>query len=359
MANKFYIPAFLMLLPLIGVAQENGAAPQYQVGQQTVGSGQQPDTDQQPAVNPQQQNVPAPAFGQDAPAPQTVENPPLSGLDQPAMEPDLAARSFLIIGAHATEGVDTNSAGKFNGGFPLTSVTRLLGSAAVQRLWKRYALDVDYIGGGGLYENYARGNAQIQALNLDQRIRWRTGQLAIRDSFSDLPEGAFGYGSFGGAGGYDLGGFGNIGGSLDGGGAAYFSSSQVGSLGQTPRITNTSLGEVQEQFSPRSSFTAIGSYGFTNFLGSFSNNFINTHQVAFQAGYNYQLNRRDQISFVYGFQDFHYPVISDGYFTTDMWHVLYGHRISGRLNLVVGGGPQLRLIHSFFLGPASSYTNLT
>jgi hypothetical protein len=352
---------FLMLVSAIACAQDNSAPPQYQVGQQTVGNGQQPANASQPSSdNAQQQNVPAPAFGQDAPSPQTVENPPLSGLDQPALEPDFAARSFLVLGAHATEGMDTNAAGKFGGGFPISSVTRLLGSAALQRLWKRYALDLDYIGGGGIYENYTHGNAQIQALNVDQRIRWRTGQLAIRDSFSDLPEGSFGYGSFGGAGGYDLGGFGAIGGSLDGGGATYFSSSQIGSLGQTPRVTNTSLAEVQEVLSPRSSFTAIGSYGFTDFIGNISSNFINTHQFAFQAGYNYQLNRRDQLSFVYGYQDFHYPATVDGYFTSDMWHLLWGHRISGRLNLIMGGGPQLRIVHSSILaGQPSSYTSIT
>src|SRR5581483_484887 len=362
MTSKHHIFSLVLLavLPLIAWAQEN-SAPQYQVGQQTVGNSQQaPDSSQPSTDNTQQQNVPAPAFGQDAPAPQVVENPPLSGLDQPALEPDLAARSFLIVGAHATEGMDTNAAGRFGGGFPISSLTRLLGSAALQRLWKRYALDFDYIGGGGLYANYTRGNAQIHALNVDQRIRWRTGQLAIRDSFSDLPEGAFGYGSFGGAGGYDLGGFGAIGGSLDGGGASYFSSSQFGSAGQIPRITNTALGEVQEAFSPRSSATLIGSYGFTDFIGNDTKNFINSHQIGFQAGYNYQLNRRDQISLVYGYQNFQYPVSTDGSFTTDMWHVLYGHRISGRMQLVLGGGPQLTNINSFSLaGQPVNYTNFT
>jgi hypothetical protein len=29
-----------------------------------------------------------------------------------------------------------------------------------------------------------------------------------------------------------------------------------------------------------------------------------------------------------------------------VWNALYGHRISGRLNLVVGGGPQLLVIHN-------------
>jgi hypothetical protein len=68
---------------------------------------------------------------------------------------------------------------------------------------------------------------------------------------------------------------------------------------------------------------------------------INSHQFAMQAGYNYQLNRRNQIALVYGFQDFSYPVTNLGSFTTNHWHILYGHRISGRMDLQIGGGPQI------------------
>ena len=45
---------------------------------------------------------------------------------------------------------------------------------------------------------------------------------------------------------------------------------------------------------------------------------------------------------LYGFQQFHYPgFVGAGTFKTNLINVLYGHRISGRLDFVVGAGPQI------------------
>src|SRR5437016_13785582 len=71
---------------------------------QSDSSQQQPGSSQQPADNTQQQGTGAvPAFGQDNAAPVSNDNPPLSGLDQPSLEPRAAARSFLIPGAHVSQ----------------------------------------------------------------------------------------------------------------------------------------------------------------------------------------------------------------------------------------------------------------
>jgi len=346
----------------------------------------QGDSGQQPADTAPQPAAPAPALGADATA-QSIENPPLTSLDQPALEPGLAARSFIIPGVHIMDTADTNLAGDLSGKIPVRSVTRALGSLQLQRLWKNYSLNIDYAGGAAIYENFARTAAQIHALDINQRIRWRTGQVSFRNTFSDLPEGTFGYSAFGGAGGYDLGGFGNVGGIQDAGGGAFFSAGQYGSLGQAPRVSNTSLVEATQLLNPRSSVTLTGSYGFTDFLDTVNTCapsatfccqpggicqppsptfcppsadcclpattgdtqltagcLINSHQFAAQVGYNYQLSRRNQVAVVYGFQDFSYPVTNLGSFTTNHVHVLFGHRISGRLDLQMGGGPQVTQI---------------
>jgi hypothetical protein len=350
-------------------------------------SGQQPaDSSQQDAG--QQPAAPAPALGQDNTPAQSIANPPLSSLDQPALEPGLAARSFLIPGIHLMDTADTDLSGSLVGKDPIRSVTRALGSLAFQRLWKNYDLDIDYAGGVALYENFTRTASQIHSLDVDQRMRWRTGQLSLRDSFTDMPEGIFGYSAFGGAEGYNLGGFGAVGGIQDAGGGSFFSAGQYGSLGQDPRITNTALAEVTQLLTPRSSFTLTGSYGLTDFIDNTSGCaptaplcclpigtclppsatfcppsvdccppptagpivgpsgcLINSHQFAFQAGYNYQLNRRDQVAIIYGYQYFTYPVTNLGSFTTNHVHILYGHRISGRMDLQLGGGPQITEIN--------------
>jgi hypothetical protein len=302
---------------------------------QSDNSQQQPASSQQPADNTQQQGTGAvPAFGQDNAAPVSNDNPPLSGLDQPSLEPRAAARSFLIPGAHVSESLDTNVG---SGGPHINGITRALGSLSLQRLWSRYDVGVDYVGGVAFYPRSSAGAAQVHQLDADQRILWRTGQLGIRDSFSYLPEGMFGFGSFGGAG--ALPGLGIGGGILGGGLGNFFGPGEFATLQQQPRLTNVSLADITQALSPRSTVTIAGSYGLVHFVNN-SFGFVNSRQVGAQAGYNYLLSRRDQVGIAYGYQVFRYPGIGGTNFNTQLVHLLYGHRISGRMDLVLGGGPQ-------------------
>jgi hypothetical protein len=309
-------------------------------------SGQPVADNGQPASAP-----PAPAFGQNNAPPQSSDNPPISGLDQPSLEPRVASRSFLIPGAHVSQALDTNISGE-RGNVAVRGVTRVLGSLTLQKLWNRYDMALDYVGGGAFYSNHNIGAKQLQQVDADQRILWRTGQLAIRDSFSYMPEGAFGYGSYGGAG--SIGGIGNPGGGLAGGGI-FFGPGQFATLGQQPHFTNVTVADVTEALTPRSSVTVAGSYGLVHFTNNISN-FIDSRQFTTHAGYNYQLNRKDQIAVVYGFQSFHYPISVGSSFSTHVGNVLYGHRISGRMDLVIGGGPQLTNIN-FFLVPGLPFSS--
>jgi hypothetical protein len=316
-------------------------------------SGQQPgDSGQAPRT------APAPAFGQDNPVPQPSDNPPISGLDQPSLEPPGAARSYLLPGAQVSEAVDSNVGNEANAS-STSEVTRALGSLTLQRLWRRYDLALDYVGVGAFYSGRNVNAAQqLHDLSVDQRILWRTGQLALRDWFSYLPEGSFGYGSFGGSGslsglggGVAGGGLGAVGGGI--GGNTFFGPGQFASLGQAPRMTNVAAADIVQSLTPRSSVTLAGSYGLVHFSDS---NFgvidnqpvtaINSRQVSAQAGYSYQLNRKDQIGLVYGYQDFRYPSFIGSRFDPNLLSVMYGHRISGRMDLVLGGGPQLTHIRT-------------
>ena len=299
-------------------------------------TSQRQGSSQQPASDAQRPDTGAvPAFGQDNAASVSNDNPPLSGLDQPSLEPRAAARSFLIPGAHVSQSLDTNVG---SGGPHINSITRAFGSLILQRLWSRYDAGLEYVGGGAFYPRRSVGAAQVHQLDVDQRILWRTGQLGIIDSFSYLPEGMFGYGSYGGAG--ALSGLGIGGSPLGVGLGNFFGPGQFASLQQQPRLTNVSLAEIRQSLSPRSTVTLAGSYGLTHFVDN-SFGFVNSRQVAAQAGYNYLLSRRDQVGIAYGYQAFRYPGTSGTNFNTQLVHLLYGHRISGRMDLALGGGPQL------------------
>jgi hypothetical protein len=78
--------------------------------------------------------------------------------------------------------------------------------------------------------------------------------------------------------------------------------------------------------------------------------YVNSRQIAAQGGYTYQINRSDQIGLLYGYQQFKYPTILSGDITTNLVNAVYGHRISGRLDLTLGGGPQFTKINSVIFG---------
>ena len=316
---------------------------QGQVGGEMSASGQQPV---QPATPAGEGNS-------------AMDNLPLSAVDKQSLAPNSTTRSVLIPGLEVSQGVDSNASS--TGASSLQGVIRVLGSLSMQSVWRRQAFDLAYVGVGSFYSvegspGQLPSVMQEHQVIAEHRILWRSGQLTFHDSFSYLPEGSFGNGAFGGTGnliGISLPGIGLQPGIGDTG-SSFFGSGGFGSLGQQPRITNITMADVIQELTPRSSFTLAGSYGVVHFTGNASSSVnsqqvstVNSQQVSTQAGYNYQLTRRDQIGIIYGFQSFRYPT-SIGKFTTHLANVLYGHRIAERLDLIVGGGPQATRID----GPA-------
>src|SRR5580692_6010680 len=201
-----------------------------------------------------QPQQPVPAYGQENAPPPISENPPLSGMDLPSLEPHAAPLSYLQPGATVSESADSNAANGLGGG-SFSSVTRGLGSLSLRRLWKNYDLGIDYVGGVGYYSQSGIGAKLLQQMDLNQKITWKRGQLTVRDNFSYLPEGNFGgsYGSLGSQGVDSLGGtpF-----------TALLGGSVLGTLGLVPRILNVSVAEFSEYLTPKSAVTATGGYAF-------------------------------------------------------------------------------------------------
>jgi hypothetical protein len=308
-----------------------------------------PDAQQQPQQ--QQPPQPAPAYGQENPPAPVTENPPISGLDVPGLEPHAAPLSYLQPRAHLMETVDTN-VGNVLGGSAVNTVTTALGGLDLQRLWKNYKLALDYTGGVGYYSVSSLGFKQVQMMDLDQRINWKRGQLGIQDSFSYLPEGSFGeaYGSMNGLG--QL-----LGSGAFGGENVLFGSNVFGSLSQVPRIMNIALVDAEQDLSPKSAITAVVSYGFVHYTEDISStlvfgpgstaapiSFIGNSQETGEVGYDRILGPHDQAAIVYAYQNFDFSV-SGTAFHTQIAELMWGHRISGRMDLLVAAGPQLTNIH--------------
>lgn len=291
-----------------------------------------------PPSDSQAPQQPVPAYGQEnAPAPIT-ENPPLSGLDLPSLQEHAAPLSYLQPGATFSESANTNI-GNTLGGTTFGSITRGLGNLTLRRLWSHYNLALDYTGGIAYYQK-SGGVRQLQNLGVDQKIQWKRGQLSFKDGFSYLPEGNFGgsYGSLGSSGAAGLGStaFGS-----------FFGGNSFGGLGLTPRILNVSLAELSQNLSPKSAVTATGGYAFTHFYGNDVNGaaFIGSSQVSAQSGYNRILTPHTQVAVMYGYQGFDFTVQGTA-FHTHVVQGMYGHRISGRMDLLLGAGPQFIFIDS-------------
>ncbi len=285
---------------------------------------------QPPADTPANAQQPVPAYGPENGVPSISENPPISGLDMPNLEPHGAPLSYLQPGAHFSENVSTNLQNSL-GGSSTGTITDALGSLELQRLWSNYDLALDYLGGVGYYSTNGVGLKQIEELGVNQKITWKRGELGIRDAFSYQPEGTFGsaYGSVATTG------------AALGGQSAFFGATALGSLGQVPRIMNIALVDVVETLTPKSSLTVTAGYGFVHFLGTepgTGTSFIGNSQVSAQVGYNRLLGPHDQAALVYGYQGFDF---STGVtFHSNVVQLMWGHRISGRMDFLVGAGPQ-------------------
>ena len=280
-----------------------------------------------------QSQEPVPAYGQEgAPAPIT-QNPPLSGLDLPSLEPNAAPLSYFQPGATVSESANSNIANT-PGGSPISSITRAEGSLALRRLWSNYVLALDYVGGAAYYNLKGLGWKALQEMDVDQKISWKRGNVSLRDSFSYLPEGNFGatYGALGSEG------VGNMGSSAFG---SFWGGAALGTIGLAPRILNVSLVDATENLTPKSALTAAGGYAFTHFYGSQTNgaSFFGSSQLSAQGAYNRILTAHTQVALVYGYQAFDFNAFAAS-FHSHIIQGMYGHRISGRMDLVIAAGPQ-------------------
>jgi hypothetical protein len=184
---------------------------------------------------------------------------------------------------------------------------------------------------------------------VDQRIAWKRGQLGIRDSFSYLPEGNFA-GSYGSSNtqGQALGGF---------SGSGFYGGSSYGTLGDVPRIMNLSTADFVQNLTPKSSITATGGYSFVHYTGNATAQnglglvpFLGSTELSAQVGYDRILGPHDQMALTYGYQGFNFSfpsqaagqsILNGTSFHTHVIQAMWGHRISGRMDFLIGAGPQI------------------
>jgi hypothetical protein len=333
MSRRHYISIMAVVVLALGAARAQDNSGQPPASGNAPDSSQPQQQEQESTTPPTTPAPPVPAYGQTNAVP-IDENPPISGLDEPALGPHAAPVSYLQPGATLSEAADSN-VGNTLGGQNLRSVTRALGSLTLRRLWSNYKLAVDYAGGVGYYDAPGVGFKALQSLALDQKISWKRGQLSLRDDGSYLPEGNFAaaYGSLNpqeGAGGIL--------------GEGIFGGTVFGALGQVPRLMNVGAADISENLSPKSALTLAGGYGLVHFYGNDSElngvPFLGSSEVTAQGGYDRILSPHNQVALIYGYQGFRFSATGTA-FHTQVIQLAYGHRVSGRMDFTIGAGPQI------------------
>ena len=191
----------------------------------------------------------------------------------------------------------------------------------------------------GYYNVPAGWRKSLQQLDFEQKISWKRGQLSVRDDFSYLPEGNFGgaYGSLGSQGIATLG---------DTSFGAFFGGSNLGTSGTGPAHDEREPGgHLRESYAQVCAHSG-GRIWFHALLRNRSGRrprSSGSSQISAQVGYDRILTPHTQVALVYGYQGFRFFSPRNG-FHSHVVQGMYGHRISGRMDLLLGAGPQITLI---------------
>jgi hypothetical protein len=279
---------------------------------------------------------------QDA-ASQIMQRTPVSQPDGPFLDPLPESRSLFLAGVYVSDSLETNTIDSIPNSTQIYSFTRILGSLNYLRIRPRSETAIDYRGGGYFREGAGSSHKQLQHLQAGQRFLWPKTALTLSDSFSNLPGGSFGSEWFGGASAYDLGTT-VLGAALapDPGIAAFVGATSVGGFGQQT-IRNLTVVDVTHVLTRRSSFAVAGAYGLTDYLDD-NPHFINDQQISTLASYDYTLSPLSGIGVVYGFRSFHFPEAYSGNIVTQVVQLDYSRRLSRRLRMQAGAGPEFSRI---------------
>jgi len=331
--TAFFIPVLLTALSLsaAGVAQQEG--------------DQQP----QPAASASSQDA-AEAAGQGQATQESPDARSFSGVEEFTAGPPSQTRSYVSPSFQVFETGDSN----FNvGAGPqrFQSVTSLVGRLALQNFRRHSQTTLDYLGGGQIYYNHSELNSTIHQLGFSQSYQGRKWGFLFDDQALYLPESSFGFGGFGSSGalGQSLGGaYGSNIASIN----PVFSPNATLFTGRGSRVANTVLTQVQYLVGRRSSISLSGSYGIIHFLEP---RFIDTRNAFFTAGYTRQISSKDfvRISYAYGLFRFKNQ---GSPFETHLVQLSYGHRLSGRMAMELGGGPELNVFTNPLAGSSTPLT---
>jgi len=222
---------------------------------------------------------------------------------------------------------DTNARNSLGTSGEPQAITTLSGGLTLQRSSTVHQLSLGYTGGGTFYSVSGNLNSTFQSLSLTEIYTFRRWTLTLSNFLSYANQIGLGtawlpfYGFLNTPTGLQL----------------TYIPEQTILTEPTPRIINTTVGQVEYRFGPRVSVTAGGSYGLLHFLDG---DFFNNNQFGASAGVNYTPNGKDSFALTYSYSKFQYDNFPSS-LNTHSIQMHYGRRLTGRYAMQFGAGPQI------------------
>jgi hypothetical protein len=270
---------------------------------------------------------------------------PVSGMQNLTLGTLPVRHSYVVPGIQYSNAYSSGSAGSTSTGTkPGWNTTSFLsGNMSLLQEWSYSALSLNYSGGGYFSTDKVQGNGQYQQLAATYEIDQKRWRALFIDQFSRLPESSFG---FGGTTGLSTPGVGGSLSSPQAGLQSSFVPNQSIFTATGPRTSNSAAFQFSYQLSTRGLVTVGGAYGTLRFANSSGSN---SDSDMLNAGYDYALTARNTIGLSYGFSAFRYPggpqAIGD-----HIGHVIFGRKVTGRMALRLGGGPEITTFRVPFPG---------
>jgi hypothetical protein len=222
-----------------------------------------------------------------------------------------------------------------------TTWSSLIGGVDIHHISGVSDMLVSYTGGGMFSNSGAAENGIIQQFAFQDRLKFRRSTFSVFEQLGYLPESSFGFAGTAGAG--------LPGGSSSGLGTGFTPGQSI----LTPRgqdLTSSTALEFDTKLTPRSSLTFVGGYSLLHY---FQDDLANYGGVNFQAGYNYQVTRKDTIAISYLFNGIRYSNLTQS-INANTIQGSYGRRVTGRLAFQIAAGPQFVSSTSPITGTTSS-----
>ncbi len=295
-------------------------------------AAQEKDPRLNPPVQPIGVESTSKAPGTSTPAPvqtTTIEKEPLSGNSWLGLGFLGGARSYLQPSFSVAQNADLETVGSN----VWRTQTQINAGIRLRREWQSYLVDLGYSIGGQAYATGQNKTSLFQSLNFGQTLLLRRWTFSLHDTFSYLPESAFGAPLLGN----------NNGGSF---GSNLFNPNPLYNPAQTlltgggSRISNMVSGQVQYDVNRQLAFTGSTTYSIFRFLGS-AQNLVETNTLGIQGGVNYALDRYNTVAVTYSIQQTRFKGQIGG-FDSQVVHLNYSRRINGRMSFQIGAGPDFR-----------------